>query len=87
MAKETEPNDPEKVDTSKRETHSFMQEDLRNYTDNEKKFMVILANTSLVYDYTLSDEYMLSILKHNNMSEYIDDYINLIDQNNLNHRH
>jgi hypothetical protein len=87
LAKETEPNDPEKVDTSKRETHSFMQEDIRNYTDNEKKFMVILSNTSLVYDYTLSDEYMLSLLKHNNMSDYIEEYINLIDQNNLNYRH
>jgi hypothetical protein len=84
LVKDTEPNVREKMDTSKRETMSYMQDDARPYTENEKKFLKILANTGKVYDYALSDEYCLSLLKHNGMQEYIDEYITIIDENNLN---
>jgi hypothetical protein len=85
--KETEPNEPDSTDSPK-QTNYFMQEDdIRNYTDKEKQFLIVLSNTSLVYDYSLSDEYMLSLLKHNGMSAIIDEYISLIVENNLNYRH
>jgi hypothetical protein len=85
-----EPNESNELDRtdSPKQTNYFMQDDdIRDYTDNEKQFLIVLSNTSLVYDYSLSDEYMLTLLKHNGMTAIIDEYMSLIAQNNLNYRH
>ena len=84
--KEMETQEREKVDTSKRETHSFMQDnDPINHTEAEKQFLVVLTNTKTVYDYYLDEEYLLAILNKNGMSDYIKEYMELIELNQLNY--
>lgn len=87
FGKETEPGEREKVETSKRETNSFMQEevDVRGYQTYEKEFLVILGNTTKVYSYQLAEEYLLQLLKHNGLGSYIKNYMDLLKDNNLNH--
>jgi len=46
--------------------------------------MIILANTSKVYSYPLVEEYMLLLLKHNGMSEYIQEYMKILKDNHIN---
>ena len=74
--------DPDKdMETAKRETVSVFQyeDDFRSETD--QKFCKILSNTAKAYSYQLIDEYMMHLLKSNNMKKHIDKYIELIDIN------
>lgn len=80
--KETEPQ--EKMETSKRETSSFMQdEDIRNYSDDEKAILMILSNTCKVYQYHLSDEYMLNLMKHNGMVPFFTEYVTMVKDQDI----
>lgn len=50
----------------------------------EREFLKILENTARVYGYPLNEEYLLSLLKHNGMEDYIYEYMGLIKENGLN---
>lgn len=52
-------------------------------TDDEKDFMIILENTCKAYGYALVEEYMMSLLKHYGMGEYIPKYIGLLKRYNI----
>lgn len=56
----------------------------REFSEAERDLLIILSNTAKVYNYTLSEEYMLSLLKRNGMNDYIQEYSQMIKENNLN---
>ena len=56
-----------------------------NYTEAEKQFLVILSNTKMVYEYYLDEEYLLEILNRNELGDYIKEFTELLEQNQLNY--
>lgn len=86
LEKEIGTIDYRKADTSKSETQTHMQDEYsKKYNSTEKKFLTILSNTKMVYDYQLLEEYLLEILKKNKLGEYIDEYIQLLESNGVNY--
>jgi len=86
IGKESNTLDLRKEDSSKSETQSHMQDEyIKNYTLIEKKFLTILFNTKTVYDYQLLEEYLLEILKKNNLGDYIEEYVQLLEANEINY--
>mmetsp|Transcript_38613 Transcript_38613/g.38152 ORF Transcript_38613/g.38152 Transcript_38613/m.38152 type:complete len:169 (-) Transcript_38613:743-1249(-) len=69
---------------AKHDTISVMQDNYhKNGPTNESKFLQVLSNTRAVYEYALFEEYLLEILKNNDLGEYMDDYVQLLDSNDI----